>query len=523
MATVTPQDLKPRLTGAEEIAFVDVREHGQFGEGHPFFAVNIPYSRLELRLERLLPRRTVPVVLLDSGDGVAERARARMPALGYTDVAVMDGGAPGWAAAGFTLYKGVNLPSKTFGELVEQTMQTPSITPDELHARRAHGDDLVLLDGRTPAEYARMTVPGARSCPNAELGHRLPALLSNSDTTVVVNCAGRTRSIIGAQSLITLGVGHPVVALENGTQGWTLAGYELKRGAEPQPLPALDAAAIEQSRQRARTLMARYELRSIGLDMLQRWRGDAGRTLYLFDVRTAEEYAAGHIAAAQHAPGGQLVQATDEWVAVRGSRIVLSDDTALRAAVTAMWLSRMGHDVYVLADDVTALDGLESGAAPVAHIPATLDVCQPSALAERLAGGAVLLDLRASMDYLAEHIDGARWAIRPRLPDLGLDDTAHVVLAGERSMAELAAIDLRALGCTQISWLAGNPEDWAAAGLAMTVTPDQPADGDCIDYLFFVHDRHRGNREAMRGYLDWETALIGQLDAQERGVFAPEL
>jgi len=69
--------------------------------------------------------------------------------------------------------------------------------------------------------------------------------------------------------------------------------------------------------------------------------------------------------------------------------------------------------------------------------------------------------------------------------------------------------------------LAGGAEAWKAAGLPVVASAATPADADCIDYLFFVHDRHDGNLEAARGYLAWETGLMAQMDAQETGVLRP--
>ena len=128
--TVDPKTLKNWLHDGAEIAFFDVREHGQYGEGHPFYAVPLPWSRFELDLERLAPRPGVRMVLLDDGDGVAQRAAARAQALGYSNVHVLDGGAPAWKQAGFQLFAGVNVPSKTFGELVEHACDTPRITAE---------------------------------------------------------------------------------------------------------------------------------------------------------------------------------------------------------------------------------------------------------------------------------------------------------------------------------------------------------------------------------------------------------
>ena len=77
--------LKAWLSDGREIALLDVREHGQYGMGHLFFAVPLPYSRFELGLPGLAPNRSVRLVLCDGGDGVAARAAARAAALGYTE------------------------------------------------------------------------------------------------------------------------------------------------------------------------------------------------------------------------------------------------------------------------------------------------------------------------------------------------------------------------------------------------------------------------------------------------------
>ena len=119
MTYISAETLKPLLTDGGEIAFIDVREHGQYGEGHPFFSVNIPYSVFETVVGAMLPSRSVRCVLLDDGDGTAEKAARVLSTMGYSDVQILQGGAAAWAAAGFTLFKGVNVPSKAFGELVE--------------------------------------------------------------------------------------------------------------------------------------------------------------------------------------------------------------------------------------------------------------------------------------------------------------------------------------------------------------------------------------------------------------------
>src|SRR5690606_18398188 len=104
--------LKRWLHDGGEIAPLDVREHGQYGESHLFYAIPLPYSRLELDAPRLVPRPGARTVVMDDGDGVAERAARALAALGYTDVHVLQGGVPAWRAAGLGLFAGVNVPSK---------------------------------------------------------------------------------------------------------------------------------------------------------------------------------------------------------------------------------------------------------------------------------------------------------------------------------------------------------------------------------------------------------------------------
>ncbi|MGQ4808687.1 Thiosulfate sulfurtransferase GlpE [Candidatus Entotheonellaceae bacterium PAL068K] len=510
--------LKRMLTDTHELALLDVREAGQFGEGHLLFAVPVPYSYLEARLDTLLPRRSTRTVLVDGGDGVAERAATRMTALGYGDIAILAGGIDAWAAAGYEIFKGVNVPSKAFGEVVEHTAHTPSISADELHARLERGDDLVIVDGRTPAEFHRMHIPRAMSVPNAELIYRIYDIAPSPDTTVVVNCAGRTRSIIGAQTLINAGIPNQVVALRAGTMGWSLAGYDLEHGTM-RSFPEVSPEGFDKARSMANNLAETYGVKRIERVTLDAWRQDDSRSLYVLDPREQAEYEAGHLPGAVHAPGGQLVQATDAWVAVRGARLVLTDDTEVRAITTAHWLLQMGWEVYVLAGGIGAA-AMETGPLPrrvLGIADAPVDTRTPHALADALIRGeAIAVDVGHSMDYRKHHLPGARWAIRPRFADwlAELPPGMRLVLYSEHeTRARLVAIDLKALWQTPVAVLAGGREAWMAAGLPVESSPDTPPDAACIDYLFFVHDRHQGNQQAMRDYLSWEEALPAQIAA----------
>ena len=156
-----------------------------------------------------------------------------------------------------TLYAGVNVPSKTFGELLELERHTPRLTASEVRALQQDGTDHFIVDGRTLAEFSRFSIPGGVCCPNGELALRIRDLVPDPATTIVVNCAGRTRSILGAQTLIDVGVPNPVYALENGTQGWFLAGLELASGATEKYPEESGRTELDSRRQRARALTER--------------------------------------------------------------------------------------------------------------------------------------------------------------------------------------------------------------------------------------------------------------------------
>jgi rhodanese-related sulfurtransferase len=255
-----PWEAKARLHGGGEIAFLDVREAGQFGEGHPLFAVPCPYSRLELVVSALVPRLDVPVLLIDSGDGVAEKAARRLEGLGYGDVSVVAGGTPAWEQAGLTLFKGVNVPSKTLGELAEAIWHPRTIDAATLREWHGNGEAFRFFDARPPAEFSKMHVPGAVCLPNGELAHRFAAAVKDPETPVLISCAGRTRGIVGAIGLKLAGVPNPVFALENGTQGWALAGEDLVRDDLAEPYPDPGEADLGENRRRAKSICERFQI-----------------------------------------------------------------------------------------------------------------------------------------------------------------------------------------------------------------------------------------------------------------------
>lgn len=347
MSTTTPQDIRRALLAREEIALIDLREEAAFARGHPLFAAQIPLRRLEIEAPWRLPRRDTRIVVYDDGEGLTVPALGILAKLGFTRVSALAGGLSGWREAGYELFEDVNSYSKAFGELVEHHRHTPSLPAPDVAALIEEKADIAILDARRFDEYATMSIPGGVSTPGAELVLRARAIAPDPDTTIIVNCAGRTRSIIGTQSLINAGLPNRIFALRNGTIGWTLAGQGLETGQQRRaPAPETDLAS--EARARARDVAYRAGVRHISWEDLAWLARDTTRTLYRFDVRLPEDFARGHLPGFRNAQGGQLVQETDHFAPVRGARIVLADDLGPRADMTASWLAQMGWEVAVV-------------------------------------------------------------------------------------------------------------------------------------------------------------------------------
>ncbi len=387
LPAVTPSQVRCALKLREEIALLDVRHEAAFATGHPLFAANMAVERIALEAGTRLPRKDVPIVVYDGGEGLVPPAADRLQTLGYTNVRQLGGGLQAWQAAGFELFQDVNSYAKAFGELVELRRHTPSLAADEVAALIAGKANIAVLDVRRFDEYSTMNIPGSVSVPGAELVLRAGSIAPDPETTIVVNCAGRTRSIIGTQSLINAGVANKVVALRNGTIGWTLASRELEHGADRRG----GIGPFEGAQTKAREVAYRAGVRHLGKEEAGALEAQRHRTLYRFDVRAVEEYAAGHIAGFRHYPGGQLVQEIDMAAPVRGARILLTDDRGVRADMTASWLAQMGFETYVL-------DGGYDGALEVGP-PQVLPKPDPSQRYRRPYEGTDV-DTRAMQAYL---------------------------------------------------------------------------------------------------------------------------
>jgi rhodanese-related sulfurtransferase/predicted metal-dependent enzyme (double-stranded beta helix superfamily) len=512
-------DLRKLLDAGQELAVLDVREEGVYArDGHLLLASNVPLSQLELRVPTLVPRKSTALVVYDANDGLAHLAAARLMKSGYSNVMLLEGGAQAWHQAGFKLYEGVHVPSKAFGEYIHHQENTPEITPEELKQWQGECRSLILLDSRPFDEFQRNSIPGAIDCPGVELPYRIHDLVQSPDTTIVVNCGGRTRAIMGAQTLINAGVANKVLALRDGTQGWHLAGLELSHGASLRAtMPT--AKGLAEAQKAASRVAKRFGVRTIGLNELKAQKSDPEKTVYLFDVRSPEEYKEGHLPGSIWAVGGQLVQTTDAFAGVRNSTVVLVDDTGVRATFVASWLIQMGWSkVFVLRDGLVSAE-LERGtpqALPLGGRVPSPDTVTPTELKALLDGGLVhVADLQSSLRYREGHVPGAWHVVRSRFADnLPKIQPARplVLTSPDGLLARLAAADAASVVGAPVKVLEGGTAAWVASGLALEEGTERFT-GPTDDVRYRSLEQSENVETHIRDYLQWEVDLLKAIEA----------
>ncbi|MGH7847194.1 MAG: rhodanese-like domain-containing protein, partial [Candidatus Binatia bacterium] len=474
MATmISPKDLRALIENEQTYALFDVREVGEYNVRHIASATPLPRSEIEFRIAGLVTAPSTLVVLYDDSSGRAELAANTLQSSGYELVHVLRGGAAGWAAGGYATASGVNVPSKEFGERIHVESHVPELTPEELHARKERGERMLIWDVRTPEEYSRFSIPGSCNVPGGDLIEQAYAIAEDPNTPVVIHCAGRTRSIIGTQSLLRLGLRN-VLALKNGTMGWQLAGFDLeqrpnRRAPDPSPQGKSHAESLAARivQQEGIPLVCAEDLDSTIRDRTQ-------SPFYLFDVRSREEYRAGHIPNSRWVPGGQAVQRADDFVAVRTGTIVFACDSGARSVMTAYWYKKMGFkNIFVLQGGIRSWSEsgrqLEQGTPcePPPAVKQAQDVVRWISGQELAAtvSDALILDVGKSSDYERGHIPGARWLSRGwlevKMPELFPDHGQLIVVTcpdGQRST--LAGKSLQDLRYKSVFVLKGGTGNW---------------------------------------------------------------
>jgi rhodanese-related sulfurtransferase len=521
MRTISRAALRDLLESEQEYALFDIRETGEYNAGHIPGATSLPRRDLEFRLADLVPVRDTRVIVAGDGTERENLAASTIDSCGYGAVYALDGGVAAWSNTGYSLETGVNVPSKNFGETIHETRAVPEIEPRELHARLERGEALGIFDTRMPAEFGRFCIPGGLNVPGGDLILWADDLKQRPET-IVVNCAGRTRSIIGTETLRRLGLKN-VFALKNGTMGWLLAGLDLER--EPKrttqrpserSLLAAEQLAAEIAADERIPFVSVSELRDL---MSRRHK----RTLYAIDVRSLEEYRSGHIPGFLAVPGGQAVQRADDFVAVRSGTIVFACAQSARAVMAAYWYLRMGFkNTFVLKGGVQAW--LEAGYESETGAPTTtpLGIERARSRVDFITGDEAaaaapdgfILDVGLSTEYAAGHLPGAAWLSRSRLeeiiPPLYTDRRRpFVVTCADGRQSTFAAATLKELGYRNARVLEGGTERWRSQGRPLEIGLTRPL-AEANDVVLSAS--MTGDKEAMRKYLEWELRLGGKYE-----------
>lgn len=499
-ARITADALIEKFVGSRsEFALIDPMEEGVFAlTPHLIQATNIPLSVLELRINDLVPVKSTPIVISHDIDGLGDKAASVLTEMGYSDVAILqdpDGKLP--------LYIGFNVKSKAFGEVVEHAMQTPTLEPDE--ARKIlERDDCILVDVRPFEEYNHETIPGAVNLTGAEFYDLGGKLNADGSRRVIVNCGGRTRSILGAQSLIDMGVRN-VASLKNGTMGWHLEGFGLDYGANRGP----EMLAIGHDGKAGQGGNTITPAKSASWADWQAAR-DQGATCYLFDLRPEHEISAAPVAAAKPVSGIQLIQATDCYCVVQNAQVFLLDPTGVRADVVATWLSRMGiSNVSKIAEDVSAEMSSSDDPGQLSGLPEDVPLISAESILQACEAY-FILDLTNSHTRSSGHIPGSVFAIRARLDPVELrrrvGDATLVVTGDDAGLVALTCRDLSAHFRGKLLVLDGGSAAWQQAGGALDVGFGAMI---CEPEDVFVRPMERSAERdlAMKSYLDWEVEL----------------
>ena len=509
------ETLKSWLSDKDEIAFIDVREIGQHTKGHPFFSISIPYSLFELNLEILIPNKKTKVILLDQNDGISILAYKAATLIGYSNIFILEEGVNGWINSGYKLFDGINVPSKSFGELIEKHFHTPSITAKELNEKQKNNENCIVIDGRPFDEYQNMSIPNSICCPNGELAYSVSSHVKDINTEIIINCAGRTRSIIGAQTLIDLGISNKVKALENGTQGWFLSDLCLDHNKNDFLDVRPDDTELKKIQNKIFKLLIKHSINLIDFSKAQELILDKNKSTFIFNVTNSNK----NMNSIRHVPGGQLVQATDKYIGVWKATVILVDDGDLiRAGTTAIWLKKMGYQVHVLKKEIININ--------------TLKFKNKFLLKEKKLNifeiekfnnfkNTILYDIRSSENFMKIRIKNSIWLNRANLRKVKIKKQQQIIIiTDEFDKARLVINDIEEmnLGCV-ISLYKWKENELINHSNIIDNKPILFPKKDCIDFNFHTYKRHKGSKSHANQYLKWEIGLINKMDKQELSFF----
>ena len=513
---ISCEELLDLITSSSNFCLLDIRSKAEFNEKHILGSSSIPRSDLEFQLPRLIPYKQTKIILNDSDSKRSFYSVAQLSHMGYLNVLVLEGGLDKWIADGYSYTEGMNVPSKTFGEQVLHTDDPPEITPEELFEMMENGEKLLLIDTRTPEEYSRATMPNSINIPNGELINRVPQLDKEFDGQIIIHCGGRTRSIIGASLMHTLGY-KDIISLKDGTMGWLLAGYELQYDNDVEDFVDTTPDFKKLAQELAENMRKQNSIQTIDhVELKNLFNQNIENNIYFIDVRTESEYKESHLSEFDWMAGGQLIQRTDETVAMKNARVILVCNDMTRSTVAAYWLKRMGYDnIQVVLGGMNECSSNEfkfssEFSKPNVDLPVNYKSISTNELLNSINNNEnqTILFLGNSANYNEGHIEKSYW-----LPKDWLEMYIQIVVPNNNDKVVLVCNDelrsalstkiLDDLGYSNTVVLSGGLEAWKSNNLPLTTKSDNK-----YDYPDDVFVHPLGNRELMLKYLTWEKALV---------------
>ena len=393
---------------AVPFCLIDCRERRDYVHGHWFGSNNIPLSILPIRLPFLCSDQDFPIYFLDWGDAASVVALRLIEKLGYQNVTPQKTTQPTEPVVGYV--QGEYVWSKAFGEIVAHQSDILEVTPQQYMTDYQHAQ---LVDVRPAGEYNRFTLPSSVNLPNSLLLANMEQLGHNADM-VLLHCAGRTRSIIGAHTIKAAGYRGDFGIFRGGTQAWEIDGFTREHGANRTIGENIESA------ESVANFLKQWQIPSTQIQPTEISAFIETKSDHLmFDV--SDDTANGVLVGENiiKVSGTNLVQQTDRSIARYHLPILLIDNASgSRAAFAAYWLSRMGFCVKIVIVDA---DNLHFSPQKNNDVQKKSD----QRLIEKwVSSGTQIFDFRVSSEFASCHIVSSRWQnislMLDQKPDMGM-------------------------------------------------------------------------------------------------------
>ena len=142
-----------------------------FATGHPLFAANMAADRIAIEAELRLPRKDVPIVLYDDGEGLVAQAARTPRRHSATPMSARSpaGSRPGARPATKSSRTSIPTPRRSANWSRRAAIRR-RCGADEVASLIADKANIAILDVRRFDEYTTMNIPGSVSVPGAGAG-----------------------------------------------------------------------------------------------------------------------------------------------------------------------------------------------------------------------------------------------------------------------------------------------------------------------------------------------------------------